>query len=140
MDESTPTTIRGTGITIRIDGSPIVRSYIRFNIQGLSGTVTRVTLRIFANSKGSGYNVSSVADNTWSETTLNYNNAPPFGNVLGSSTAFLAGEWTTDDITGLVNGNVVISLVLNTSSSTAVSLASRESGANAPQLIIETLP
>jgi calcineurin-like phosphoesterase family protein len=140
VDESNPTTIRGTGITIRVDGSPIVRSYIRFNIEGLSGTVTRVTLRIFANSKSSGYTVSSVSDNTWSETTLNYNNAPPFGNMLGSSTAFNAAEWTTVDLTGLVNGNGVISLALNTSSSTAISLASRESGVNAPQLIIEISP
>jgi hypothetical protein len=123
-----------------VDGSPIVRTYIRFTVQGLSGTITRVSLRVFANSSSSsGYIVSRVSDNTWTETTLNYNNAPSVGSAAGSSNGFSGGVWTTVDITSLVTGNGTINIALTTSSSTAVSLASRESGANAPQLIVETL-
>jgi hypothetical protein len=123
-----------------VDGSPIVLSYLRFNVQGISGTITRVQLRVYANSSSSsGYIVSRVSDNTWIESTINYNNAPPIGNSAGSSGAFSGGVWTTVDITSLVTGNGTINLALTTSSSTAVSLASRESGANAPQLIVETV-
>jgi len=123
-----------------VDGSPIVRTYIRFTVQGLSGTITRVSLRVFANSSSSsGYIVSRVSDNTWTETTINFNNAPSVGNAAGSSNGFSGGVWTTVDITSLVTGNGTINIALTTSSSTAVSLASRESGANAPQLIVETL-
>ncbi|HLO27501.1 MAG TPA: DNRLRE domain-containing protein [Anaerolineales bacterium] len=140
VNSGSPTSNFGTATQIRIDGSPIVNTYIRFDVQGVSGAITRVTLRVFANSSsGSGYTVSSVADNTWGELTLNYNNAPPIGNPVGSSTAFGTGVWTTVDVTPLVTGNGTFSLALTTASGTAVSLASRESGANAPQLIVETV-
>jgi len=140
VDASNPTANFGTSTQFRVDGSPIVRTYIRFNVQGLSGTITRVRLRVFANSSStSGYTVSSVSDNTWTETTINYNNAPPVGSSAGSSGGFGTGVWTTVDITSLVTGNGTINLALATSSSTAVSLASREAGANAPQLIVDSV-
>jgi hypothetical protein len=126
---------------VRVDGSPIVRSYLRFNVQGLSGTVNRVTLRIFANSASSSSLVASgVSNNTWTETTINYNNAPLIGSSLGSSSPVTAGAWISIDITAYVTGNGTYNLALTTPGSTAISLASRESGANAPQLVIETRP
>jgi len=130
----------GTSTQFRVDGSPIVRTYLRFNVQGVSGTITRVTLKVYANSNSSsGYTVYAVSDNTWTETTINYNNAPALGNSAGSSNGFTAPVWTIVNITSLVTGNGTINLALTTSSSTAISLASRESGTNAPQLIIETI-
>jgi hypothetical protein len=140
VDASNATANFGSAMTFRVDGSPIVRTYIRFNVQGLSGTITRVSLRVFANSSsGSGYAVSGVSDNTWTEAAINYNNAPPVGGAAGSSSGFNGGVWTTVDITSLVAGNGTISLALTTSGSTAISLASRETGAKAPQLIVETV-
>jgi hypothetical protein len=130
----------GTATQFRVDGSPIVRSYLRFNVQGLTGTITRVTLRVYANSSSSsGYTVYSVSNNTWTETTITYSNAPAIGSSVGSSPGFNAGVWTTATITSAVTGNGTISFALGTSSSTAISLASRESGTFVPQLIIETV-
>ncbi|MDX6646216.1 MAG: hypothetical protein QOK40_1943, partial [Miltoncostaeaceae bacterium] len=43
---------------------------------------------------------------------------------------------TSVDVTSLVTGNGTYSLGLSTTSGTALSLASRESGANSPQLVI----
>jgi hypothetical protein len=141
VNESSPTTNYGTATTLRADGLPMVRSYLRFNVQGVSGSITRVTLRVYANSSSSsGYSVNSMADNSWAELTINYNNAPPVGGSVGSSGAFIGGVWTSIDITPLVTGNAVLSLGLTTTNSTAISLGSRESGATAPQLIIETAP
>jgi len=141
VNESSPTTNYGTSSALRTDASPIVRSYLRFNVQGLNGTITRVTLRVYANSASStGYNVNSVADNTWNELTITYNNAPPVGGSAGSSGALSAGVWTMVDVTSLVTGNGQVSLALTTTNNTAISFASRESGANAPQLIVETSP
>jgi hypothetical protein len=126
---------------VRVDGSPIVRSYLRFNVQGLNGTVNRVTLRIFANSASSSSLVASgVSNNTWTETTINYNNAPPPGSAIGSASPVTAGAWISIDITAYITGNGTYNLALTTPGGTAISLASRESGANAPQLIIETRP
>jgi hypothetical protein len=60
--------------------------------------------------------------------------------VTAASGAFGAGVWTTVDITPLITGNGTYNIALTTTSATAFSLASRESGANAPQLIVEAVP
>jgi hypothetical protein len=115
-----------------------MRSYLRFNITTLSGSVSRATLRVFANTGSSiGYMVYSVANNNWSEMGITYNNAPPLGSSVGSSGGFSGGRWTTVDLTSLVNGTGQLSLALQSSSSTQVSYSSRE-GENPPQLVIET--
>jgi len=140
-NSGSPTTNYGTATTFRVDGSPIVRSYLRFEVQGLTGRVSRATLRIFANSAASaGVVANSLSDNSWTESTLNYNNAPPVGNALGSSGPVSAGVWISMDVTTYITGNGTFSLALTTPGSTAISLASRESGANAPQLMIQTSP
>jgi hypothetical protein len=141
VNEGSPTSNYGTATTLRADATPLVRSYLRFSVQGISGSITRVTLRIFTNSSSSsGYEVRNVADNTWVEGTINYNNAPSMDGVTATSGAFGTGAWTSVDITPLITGNGSFNLALTTTNATAFSLASREAGANAPQLIIETAP
>ena len=134
------TTNNGTSTTLRVDGSPLVRSYLRFNVQGITGGVSQASLRVFANSSQSvGYEVHGVADTSWGETAVTFANAPPFAALsTGSSGPVGTGTWTTVDVTSLITGNGLVSLALTTANSTALSLASRESGANAPQLIIVT--
>jgi len=141
VNAGSPTSNYGSSTALRADASPDVHSYLRFNVQGLSGTVTQATLRVYANSSSSlGCSANSVNDNTWSEATLNYNNAPPVGGALDSSGLFGANVWVDLDVTAYITGNGIYNLALTTSSSTALSLASREAGANAPQLIVETAP
>jgi hypothetical protein len=141
VNASSPTTNYGSSTQLRADGSPIVRSYLRFNVQGLNGTVRRAMLRVFANSAASSGCVANiVSNNTWTETGVNYNNAPSLGSALGSSGSFGAGVWISMDVTVYINGNGTYSIALTTPGSTAISLASRQAGANAPQLIIETGP
>jgi len=139
VDSGSSSTNYGSFTTLRVDGSPVVRSYLRFSIQGLSGAVTNATLRVYANSAvTAGYDARSVSDNTWSESAITYNNAPPVGNVLGSSGSISSNTWTSVNVTSYITGNGTYNLGLTTSGSTALSLASRESGSNAPQLIIQT--
>jgi hypothetical protein len=119
-----------------MDGSPVVNGYLKFNVTGITGTVTSATLRIFANSAQSlGYTAFSVPDTTWGETTINASNAPPFGTARGSSGKITASTWTSADVTGSVTGNGLYSFGFSTTNSTAVSFSSRE-GANPPQLVI----
>lgn len=136
-----PTTNYGTRSALRVDGSPVVRSYLRFSLAGLSGTVTKATLRVYANSaQSSGYDAWGVVDTSWGEATITYATAPPLAAAkTGSSGPVSAGSWTSVDVTALVAGAGALSLGLTTSSSTALSLASRES-ADGPQLIVETTP
>jgi len=134
-----PSTNYGTATTLKVDGSPFVNSYLRFTVGGLTGTVTKATLRIWANSnQTTGYDVFAVADTTWGETTITYSNAPPFGAKAGSSGKVTTGTWTSVDVTSLITGNGAFSLALSTTNTTNLSLASHESGANSPQLVVVT--
>jgi hypothetical protein len=131
----------GSAATLRVDGLPVVRTYLRFRVQGINGPVTQATLRIFAKSAAStGVVANNVSNNTWTESTINHNNAPSIGNELGSSGSFGADVWISINITGYITGNGTYNLALTTPDGASIRLASRESGANAPQLIIQTSP
>ncbi|HEV2907182.1 MAG TPA: right-handed parallel beta-helix repeat-containing protein [Actinomycetota bacterium] len=136
IDESAPTTHFGTSTSFRTDGSPILTAYLRFNVQGV-GPTDSVTLRVFAETANSlGFRVHSVSDNTWSETGLDYTNAPSFGPVVDFSGPVLAGTWSSVDVSSIVPTDGPVSLALTSESATATRFSSRE-GSNPPQLIIE---
>jgi len=134
-----PASNYGSSTTLRADASPNLHSFLRFDVQGLSATVTKATLRLYANSSSSlGVVARRVVDNFWSETTINFNNAPDTTNNLRSSGSFGANAWVDLDVTAHITGNGTYTLGLLSLSRTAVSFASREAGAHAPQLVIET--
>jgi hypothetical protein len=138
VNEAAAPTSYGTLTALRVDGSPVVRSYLRFQVAGLDGPVASAVLRLYANSaQSTGWTASSVADATWSETGTTYANAPAVGSARGSSGAVMAGTWTQAAVTAGVTGDGVVSFALTTTSGTALSMASRES-ANRPQLVITT--
>jgi hypothetical protein len=131
----------GTDKRLKVQGSPIQRGYLRFNLQGLSGTIRKATLRLSAASSSSvGYSVRAVADNGWGETTITYANAPaPSATVTGSSGAFASSQWVAVEVTPLVSGNGLLTVALTSTSSTGMSFDSREAGTSvAPQLVVET--
>ena len=141
VNSEKPTWNYGSATVLRVDASPELLSYLRFNASGLSGTVTRATLRVYATGGSSaGYAVRDVSDDSWLEGAITYATRPAASaTVTGSSGAFAAGTWTTVDVTALVSGNGAVSLALTGPSSTAIAFASRET-ATAPQLIVETAP
>ena len=140
VNAGSPNSKYGTATVLRVDGSPDVRSYLRFSVQGITAPVTRATLLVYATSgTGTAYNVYT-ASGSWTETTITYNNAPAIGG-LGwlIQCADWAGSWTSVDVTNLVGGNSVVDLVMTTTDATAVAFSSRESSnpANPPQLVVE---
>jgi hypothetical protein len=138
VNETSPTTNYGSLAQLRVDGSPFIRSFLRFSVQGLSGTVTKATLRVYANSSSSaGHSVFTVADNTWTESGTTFSNQPGLGTQLGSWAPVAAATWTQVDVTPYITGNGTYSLALTTAGTTAISYASREAS-NRPELVIET--
>ncbi|MDH3498984.1 MAG: DNRLRE domain-containing protein, partial [Acidimicrobiia bacterium] len=130
----------GSSSQLRADASPDVRSYVRFDVSGVTGSVTQATLRIYANSGSSvGVNISEVTDTSWNEGGINYANAPAVGSLLGSSTSFSGGTWVEVDLTAHVTGDGTYVVAVTTTSNTAISMASREA-TNTPELVIDTGP
>src|SRR4029079_15315857 len=120
----------------------IMRSYVRFSVSGLSAgvTVTRATLQVYSPS-GSAVALEAhrVANTTWGERTITFNNAPAFdASATGSRGPFPARERLSPHVEPHVAGNGAVSLVLTTTSQTTTSLASREDTALPPSLLVET--
>jgi parallel beta-helix repeat protein len=138
VSESEPTTNNGTRPNLRLDGSPVVRSYLRFSVSGVSGTISRARLRLYANTSSvTGYEAHGASDTSWGELMITHANAPSFGSAISSSGAFASGTYTEVDVTPLITGDGMYTIVLTATGPTAFSLGSRES-VNSPQLIVHT--
>ena len=139
VTESSPTGNFGNNTLLRVDNSPVTRSYLRFDVRNLTGTVTSATLRVWAPSNSNrGHEVHPVQDTTWGETTITFGNAPQIGGVAAASGAFSgAPRYIEVDITSLISGNGLYSVALTGPSDTAVSYQSDEA-TNRPQLVVTT--
>ena len=136
VDSTAVTANFGTSTQFRIDGSPVVRSYLRFDLSSLSGSVGAATLHIYANSASStGFDVDRTDGSNWTETGLTFTNAPAVGATVGVVGAFAAATTTSVDVTSAVQTGVFVDFVVVEHGSTAVSLASRES-AHPPALVL----
>lgn len=136
VDSTQTTRNYGTSSSMRIDGSPEKDAYLKFDVTGITGTVSSATIRIYAASGSSvGFDVRQVADTSWIESSITYANAPTIGATLGSSGSFSSGTYLEIDVTGYVTGNGVVSFGITTPHTTAIRFDSSEGG-NQPELVI----
>jgi hypothetical protein len=131
----------GTATSLRIDGSPVAVAYLKFDVQGFT-TGTRATLKVVSPiSSTTPINAKSVANNTWTEAGVTYNNRPAIGqNPVASDTPSTTNDVLSFDVTTLVQGDGPVSFALDTTSSTSKSPPSRENPTveYRPQLVLET--
>jgi chitodextrinase len=140
-DSTDPSTTRGSKAEGRVDNDPVRRAYLRFDVSGLTASVSRATLKLYSRTAHTfGFEVRSTASTGWTEATLTHNDAPaPSATVTGTSGSIAAGTWEEVDVTPLVTGNGTVAFALTTTSVTNLPLAMKESGATlAPQLVVET--
>jgi hypothetical protein len=81
-------------------------SYLKFDTSSASGQIASATLRLYASLSKAG-NVSTsahaVADNSWGETTIKWNNKPAMGTLLGGiGTTSTTYAWKDIDVTSFV--------------------------------------
>src|SRR4051794_25455019 len=127
VSSAKPRTSFGYIRRLRVDGSPRLRSYIRFDVQGLSGRVAAATLTLMPTSNQShGIVVRSVQRSRWHEGAITYRNAPAMGSSLGSSGSVRAGAPISIDVTGAVAGDGTVTFGLTSSARRALALYSRE--------------
>ncbi len=138
VNSGSPSTNYGSATVWRVDGSPDLHAYLRFTVQGLAGSpIQSVYLKVYTNSSSSvGIKALKVADNTWGETTVTYNTAPALGSTLASSGAITAGSWVTLNVSAYITGEGIYSFGITTASSSSLSFASKEFGANGAQLVV----
>ena len=136
VDSTAPTTNFGTSTQVRIDGSPVVGGYMRFDLTSVSGSIAAAKLQIYDNSSSTaGYDVATTNGASWTEAGVTFSNAPGIGAVVGTSGHVTAAGTTSVDVTSAVQPGRVVDFALIARSATAISLASRES-AHPPMLIL----
>jgi hypothetical protein len=127
----------GSNAALRTDNSPLLRSFLRFDAQGVAGA-GQVLLRVYAETaNATGVDLHTVADSGWSESGITFNNAPAIGPVLASSGPVGAGSWVSFDVTSAVTADGPVSFALTSPSNTAIRFGSRSS-ANPPELTAST--
>ncbi|MGW7366746.1 CBM96 family carbohydrate-binding protein [Streptomyces sp. NPDC054841] len=143
VQDSTPSTNYGTSTQFVVDNSPVRQSFLKFTVSGLTQPVTGAKLRIRTISGNSGSSnggtFKSMTSTTWSETGTTWNNKPAIdGATLGSLGSVAKDTWYEIDVTSLVSGNGTFGIGATSPSSDGAYYDSRESGADAPQLVITT--
>jgi uncharacterized repeat protein (TIGR02059 family) len=126
------------------DGSATARTYLKFDLSGISGTITSVKLRVFVTDAGTASGGVSATGNdfsgggAWTEGALTWSNAPAPGSVLASlPTNALGTVEITLPASAFASGGPVFSLVLAAANTNSVFVTSKE-GANPPQLVVAT--
>lgn len=143
VQSDTASTGYGTSTQIVVDNSPVRRTFLRFTVSGISGQVTGAKLRLHTISgnsgSSSGGSFRAVSSTTWSETGTTWNNQPAIdGATLGSIGSVSSSSWYEVDVTAVVTGNGTYSFGGTSSNTDGAYYDSRESGANAPQLVVTT--
>ena len=134
----------GTLSTLQVrQGTIAYRSYLKFQVSGLAGTVTAAKLRLaVSDDSADGGRVYRVGDLTssgapWSDANLTWNNAPPLGTQVGNAGAVPVGSVTITLDPSVFTGDGTYSFALASASTNSAVYSSRE-GANPPQLILTT--
>ena len=136
----------GTLTTMKVregDGSstnPNYRTYLKFDVSGVTGTVSAVTLRIYVTDASANLeSVYVVGDSSWTETAITYTNAPPIsGNAVGTTQAAPVGAYVTITLapTTVSSSTATLTLALKSSATDSLIVSSREDPTNKPQLIV----
>jgi hypothetical protein len=126
---SSPSTNYGADTSMKVY-SPSAIGYLKFNPQGVSGTVTKATLRLWATTSSTGgFNVQPVASTTWSESAITYNNRPAVSSTILSSASGYAGYgWLSLDVTPAVTKNAAVSFALLGRSTAQLMIGAKEAG------------
>lgn len=124
---------------LRVDASPLVRTFLRFDTGKYKGKVERVNLLLYSRTRSAtGFRVR-VVPQSWRERRITYENAPRISPLWVASGPLAAGAWTAVDVTALVGDaeEKEVSFALSTAALQSIVLASRESGVTGPRLVLE---
>jgi hypothetical protein len=109
-------------------------------VSGVKGRpIASAKLRLYnVDSSNKGGDFRRVADNTWSEATVTWGNAPSAtSGILASLGAVNANTWYEVDMTSLITGDGTYSLRVTSTSSNNADYSSKEGAPGfAPQLIV----
>lgn len=142
VQSDVPSSNFGTSTQFVTDSSPVRNMFIKFTVSGVgTQNILSVKLRLYCvDPSPYGGEFHRVADTSWSETGVNWNNAPPADStVLATLGKVVAATWYEVNVTPLVTGDGTFSLRINSSNSDGAYYSTKEGTAGfAPQLVVST--
>jgi PKD repeat protein len=130
----------GTLDTLKVakSSSGTYRTYLQFNVTGLTGTVASVKLRLYVTDASPDGGAVHGVTNGWTETGITWDNAPANNaTALGNVGAVSTGSYVEVGLPSTaVTGNGTYSFVVRNNNSDAAWYSSKEAAANPPQLVI----
>ncbi len=134
-----PTKNFGTASVLRVRSGQS-RSYLRFVVSGVTGTVTSAKLRLrVVDASPNGGRIYAVTG-AWTETGITWNNAPVIsGSPIATVGAATVATWKEVNLGTFVTGNGTYNLAISDGSNDAVDYRSRET-VDDPQLVLTVTP
>lgn len=130
----------GSAAELDSDLSPVRESYLKFDLRSLTNlTISGATLRMYVTS-GSPHtqNIKQVADNAWTEGTINYTNKPPAGATVTTFLQPSANVWNEINITSAVAAATgsFMSLAIDNTGNDGYRFSSEEATTNKVELVV----
>jgi hypothetical protein len=149
VKSTSPTTNYGALTTMQLREEtaggtlPTYRDYLKFNVTGMSGTVSSVKLRLWTTDVSPDSGTVYGTTTAWSESTITWggtNAAPALGTSYGSAGATTTvGAWVEITLVGSpVTGNVGDVAFAVKTTSTNSSIFDSSEGAHPPELVVTT--
>jgi chitodextrinase len=141
---ATPTGNFGSASSLQVDNSPIEQTLMKFSVSGVgTRSVATARLRLYnVNESSAGGVFYRVLDNSWEESTVNWNTAPPTtGPAVASLGAVVVNTWYEIDLSSVVTGDGTYSFRITSTSSNGADYTSKEGAVSfRPQLVVTLQP
>ena len=141
VQQSNPNTNYGNATFLLVNGAnnPDVESFIRFTVNGATGSIQSARLRVYVTTNASANSPAVYgANNNWTEAEITWKNRPSrTGNVLDNKGSTRTNTWVEYNVSPFVAGNGTYTLVLVGDSADSIRFSSSE-GSRPPELVITT--
>jgi chitodextrinase len=139
IESANPARNFGSATTLQADASPVRGFLVKFNVSGVgSASVVDAKMRLYVtNPSNRGGDFRAIGAG-WTETTVNWQNAPAGGAVVGSLLRTVQGSWSEISLpSGVVTGDGDVAFRAESPSTDGVDYISREgTAALRPQLVV----
>jgi hypothetical protein len=141
VEKDHPKSNFGSAAAMKADASPGMDMLVRFDVSGLTGSVNSAKLRFYVTNGSSDGPALYPAATGWPEAGVTWNSRPSrTGAAAGDLGAVNPSTWVEYDVTSLVRGNGPVGFDLASVSGDGTEFATKEAGANGPQLVVTTAP
>jgi hypothetical protein len=125
------------GTNATLNASKWNNLYVKFNLSGISGTVSAAKLRVYRGSTAAGtLNVNGASPDSWTEGGAK----PALGSLITTAAMGTTAGYIEIDVTNTVKaeaaGDDLVTFGLTTSLDTWSAFNSRENASNKPQLVV----